>query len=209
MAQAKRKKTVKPSFDDMLGAAAAPVKKTSGRVVKEIITDAPKAVKEGISKVLKAKAAKKAAESEIKIGETPVIEFGQALKDERALNGDYNKSYKVQGLNDDEVITFVTANKFSYKEEDEEEVKDLMGEDDFDEMIPEDFQITVKKEVFADPKMQEFLMSKMGKRFAEFFEVTKTRKVIPTYDEKLYQKYDQEKIDDIKVFVKQAKPSIK
>jgi hypothetical protein len=57
--------------------------------------------------------------------------------------------------------------------------------------------------------MQKFMMDKFGKRFAEFFEVTKTRKVIPTFDEKLYRKYDQETIDDIKVYVKQAKPSIK
>jgi hypothetical protein len=207
MAQAKKK--TKPTFDEMLNNASAPAPKKSGRVVKEIITDAPKAVKEGISKVLKAKATKKAAESEIKIGETPVIEFGQTVKDKRAFDGDYNKSYKVQGLTDDEVITFVTANKFSYKPEDEAEVKNLMGEEDFDEMIPEGFQITVKEEVFADPKMQKFMMDKFGKRFAEFFEVTKTRKVIPTFDEKLYRKYDQETIDDIKVYVKQAKPSIK
>lgn len=205
MANAKRK----PTFDQMLETAAAPEKKTTGRAVKEIITDAPKAVKAGISKVLKAKAAKKAAESEIKIGETPVIEYGLNLKDERALNGDYNKSYKIQGTKKEEVITFVTANKFSYKAEDKEEVEDLMGEDNFDEMIPEDFQITVKAEVFADPKMQKFLMDKFGAKFSDYFEVTKGRKVIPTFDEKLYTKFDKETIDDIKVFVKQAKPSIK
>lgn len=207
MPNAKRK--TKPSFTDVLSNAAAPVKKTAAKAVKEIITNAPKAVKEGIHEVLEGKKMKKAGESKIKIGETPVIDFGQKIKDERALNGDYNKSYKVQGLTEDEVITFVTANKFSYKEEDEEEVTDIMGEDNFDEMIPEDFNITVKKEVFSDPKMQKFLMDKMGARFAEFFEVTKTRKVIPTFDEKLYQKYDQHTINDLKVYVKQSKPAIK
>ena len=75
--------------------------------------------------------------------------------------------------------------------------------------MPENFTITVKEEVFADPAMQKYLMTRMGDRFAEFFEVTKTRKVAPNFDEELYKRFDQEKIEDIKVFVKQAKPSLK
>lgn len=199
----------KLNFEDIVkSSATAPSKKKAGKVVREIITDAPDAVKEGISKVLAGKAKKKAGESEIKVGETPVIEYGLNLKDDRALNGDYNKSYKIQGENEEDVITFVTANKYSHSEEDQEEVAELMG-DNFDDLMPENFTITVKEEVFADPDMQKFLMSKMGERFADFFEVTKTRKVVPNFDEELYKRFDKEKIDDIKVFVKQAKPSLK
>lgn len=204
MAKAKLK------FEDVVKSnATAPVKKKAGKVQREIITDAPQAVKEGITKVLAGKRKKKAGESEIKVGETPVIEYGLNLKDDRALDGDYNKSYKIQGEEEDEVITFVTANKYSHKEDDEEEIAELMGEDNFDDLMPENFTITVKEEVFADPDMQKFLMSKMGDRFAEFFEVTKTRKVVPNFDEELYKRFDKDQIEDIKVFVKQAKPSLK
>jgi len=52
-------------------------------------------------------------------------------------------------------------------------------------------------------------MDKMGARFAEFFEVTKTRKVASNFDEELYKRFDAEKVEEIKFFVKQAKPAIK
>jgi hypothetical protein len=88
-----------------------------------------------------------------------------------------------------------------------------MGEDNFDELMPETFNMNIRQEVFSDPEMQKYFMStppnKMGDRFDEFYEVTKTRKVIPNFDEELYKRFDQETIDDIKVYVKQAKPSIK
>ncbi len=208
MAQAKRKKKQALSFDDVVKSnSSAPEKKTS-KVVKEIIKDVPESVRKAITKVLAGKAKKKAGESEIKVNEVPVIEFGQNLKDERAFSGDYSKSLKIEGENGD-VVTFVTANKFSHKAEDEEEIEELMGEDNFDELMPEMFTITVKEEVFADPDMQKYLMTRMGDRFAEFFNVTKSRKVISTFDEELYKRFDEEKVEDIKVLVKQSKPAIK
>lgn len=204
MAQAKL------NFEQVVESSATPKsKKAKSKVEKEIILDAPQEVKDAITKVIKAKADKKKAESEIKVNETPVIGFGKDLQDGRALSGDFNKSYKIQGANDEDVVTFVTANKFSHKEDDEEEIAELMGEENFDELIPKSYKITVKEEVFADSDMQEFLMTKMGKRFNEFFEVESSRKVVPTFDEELYKRYEQEEIDDIRVYVKQAKPSIR
>lgn len=200
----------KLSFENVVKDAATPKsKKAKSKVEKEIILDAPQEVKDSITKVIKAKADKKKAESEIKVNETPVIGFGKELQDGRALSGDFNKSYKIQGANDEDVVTFVTANKFSHKEGDEEEIAELMGEDNFDELMPKSYEIKVKEEVFADSDMQEFLMTKMGKRFNEFFEVESSRKVVSNFDEELYKRYEQEEIDDIRVYVKQAKPSIR
>lgn len=208
MAQAKKKSVL--SFGDVVSGSATPKsKKAKSKVEREIIVDAPKDVKEAISNVIKAKVAKKKAESDIKVNETPVIGFGNELKDERALNGDYNKSYKIQGTEEKDVVTFVTANKFSHKEEDEEELSEIMGEKNFDDLMPKSYEIKVKAEVFNDPDMQEFLMKQMGDRFQEFFEVESTRKVTSNFDEELYKRYEQEEIDDIKVFVKQSKPSIR
>lgn len=208
MAQAKKKSAL--SFGDVVSSSAQPKAKTAkAKVEREIIVDAPKDVKEAISNVIKAKVAKKKAESDIKVNETPVIGFGNELKDERALNGDYKKSYKIQGTEEKDVVTFVTANKFSHKEEDEEELSEIMGEKNFDDLMPKAYEIKVKAEVFNDPDMQEFLMKQMGDRFQEFFEVESSRKVTPNFDEELYKRYEQEEIDDIKVFVKQSKPSIR
>lgn len=208
MAKAKKKETF--DFNTLVEDSAKPKSKTKkGKVEKEIITDAPQEVKDAVSAVIKAKAAKKKAESDIKVNETPVIAFGSELKDDRALNGDYNKSYKIQGAEEEDVVTFVTANKYSHKEDDEEEISEVMGEDNFDELMPKAYEIKVKAEVFNTPEMQEFLMKQMGDRFNEFFEVESSRKVVSNFDEELYKRYDQETIDDIKVFVKQAKPSIR
>jgi hypothetical protein len=198
------------NFDDVVGSAAkTKTKKAKSKSEKEIILDAPAPVKEAISNVIKAKTAKKKAESDIKVNEVPVIEFGNELKDGRAFNGDYKKSYKIQGTNESEVVTFVTANKFSHTPEDEEDLAEIMGEENFEELMPKQFEIKVKAEVFADPKLQEFLMKQMGKRFDEFFEVETTRKVTSNFDEELYKKFDEDTVKDIKTFVKQSKPSIR
>lgn len=197
------------NFDEMVKASAKPkTAAKSKKQTKEIITNAPQAVKKAISKLIKAKSDKKKAESEIKVNENPIIEFGHELKDGRALDGDYNKSYKIQGDSDDDVVTFVTANKFSHKEDDEEELEEIMG-DDFEELMPKSYSIKVKAEIFNDPDMQKELMERMGDKFNEFFEVESSRKVIDTFDEELYKRFDKDQIDDIKVFVKQSKPSLR
>ena len=199
----------KLNFADMVEGAAKPKSKSASKKSdKEIISDAPEAVKNAITAVVKAKTEKKKAESDIKVNETPVIEFGNKLKDERAFNGDYNKSYKIEG-SEGETVTFVTANKFSHSEEDEDELSELMGEDNFEDLVPKDYTITVKGEVFNDPAMQEFLMKKMGDKFNDYFEVETNRKIIPTFDEELYKRFDEDKVADIKVFMKQSKPAVK
>jgi plastocyanin len=199
----------KLNFSDMVEEVAKPKSKsTSKKSDKEIISDAPEAVKKAITAVVKAKAEKKKAESDIKVSETPVIEFGNKLKDERAFNGDYNKSYKIEG-SEGETVTFVTANKFSHNVDDEEELAELMGEENFEDLVPKEQVLKVKDDIFTNPEMQEFLMKKMGNRFNEFFEVETSRKVIPTFDEELYKRFDEDKVADIKVFMKQSKPSIK
>jgi hypothetical protein len=198
------------NFEDIVKSSAKPKSKTSkAKSEKEIIVDAPKEVKEGITAVIKAKSEKKKAESNIKISETPVIEFGNNLKDERAFNGDYNKSYKIQGVDEKDVVTFVTANKFSHNEDDEEDLSELMGEENFEELMPKDYTIKVKAEIFNDPILQKELMKKMGSRFNDFFEVESNRKVIATFDEEIYKRFDADKVADIKVLVKQSKPSIR
>ena len=198
------------NFDEVVASSAKPkVKAAKKKSDKEIITNASQAVKQAVSNVIKAKAAKKKAESDIKVNETPVIEFGNTLKDENAFNGNYNKSYKIQGLNEDDVITFVTANKFSHKEEDEEEIAEIMGEENFEELMPKSYEIKVKAEVFNDPKLQKILMEKMGDRFNEFFEVESSRKVTENFDEEIYKRFDADTVQDIKVYVKQSKPSIR
>lgn len=198
------------NFDEVVASSAKPkTKATKKKAEKEIITNASKSVKQAVSNVIKAKAAKKKAESDIKVNETPVIEFGNMLKDERAFNGDYNKSYKIQGLNDEDVVTFVTANKFSHKEDDEEEIAEFMGAENFEELMPKSYEIKIKAEVFNDPELKKILMEKMGDRFSEFFEVESSRKVVSNFDEELYKRFDEDTIQDIKVYVKQSTPSIR
>jgi len=58
-------------------------------------------------------------------------------------------------------------------------------------------------------RLEKILMEKMGDRFNEFFEVESSRKVTENFDEEIYKRFDADTVQDIKVYVKQSKPSIR
>ena len=205
MAKATAKKAPKKSFDDILGSSSTTKKAAKKKASNSAINPVSKDVQEQINALLKAKAAKKVAESDIKKAETKIIEVGNALKDERAFKGAFSKSYRLG--DDDANVNFVTTNKWSFDEEDIEEITDILGEN-ADEMIIEQREVKLKDEVFSDPELREKFVKMVGDQFPEFFQTVVSHKVSDDFDEKIY-KLGKHKVDDLRMVMIQAKPSIR
>lgn len=182
-------------------------KKSKSKKDTGIITDAPAPVKNAIDKIIDAKKREKKAKSDRLANEAPVIEFFEGHRDSQALNSNFNKSYKIQGTTDDKVVNVVSANKWSFNDADIEEIAEILGED-LDSLLPPTYDIKVKPEIFENKEMQEALMEMVGDRFNEFFEVTKNRKPVEDFDKKIF-KLGKDGVDDLRVFMKQSKPSVR
>jgi hypothetical protein len=196
------------NFNEILDDIAKPVaKKKKGKKEKAIVTSAPDSVKVAIDNIIEAKAREKKAKSDRVANEAPVIEFFNTHRDNQALSSNFNKSFKIQGTSDDKVVNVVSANKWSFDEADIEEIAEILGED-LDDLMPPTYDIKVKPEIFDSEEMQEELMEMIGERFSEFFEVNKNRKPVEDFDKKIF-KYGKQGVEDLRVFMKQSKPSVR
>jgi hypothetical protein len=194
------------SFDDLLGTAKTTKTPKKKSKASALINAVPAKVQEAIDKLLAAKKAKKLAESEIKKNEPIIIEHGTNLKDEKAFDGDFKKSHKLG--NDESNVNMVTANKWSFSEGDVSEIKELLGED-ADEMIIQERDVKLKSEVFKNPELQHRFIKMVGKEFPEFFETVISHHVSEDFDEKIYKKLSKEELEDLRLLMKQSKPSLR
>ena len=193
------------SFDALIDGNVkkkAPVKKANKGT--EII-EVPDDIQDEIDILIEAKKAKKIAESDIKRAEPKIIDFGIKLKDQNAYKGVFNKSYKLG--NDDNHVNLITANKWSFNEDDVDEIKDLIG-DKADEMILEHKDVKLKSEVFSDIELQKKFVEMVGNAFPEFFETVVSHYVSEDFDKKVYE-LPKQKYEDLKLLIKQAKPSLR
>jgi hypothetical protein len=212
-AAAKKTKTAAvPNFMDTIAGNAKVAPTTKAKAADaSILTDAPKAVKEDITKIIKAKKVAKTAKSDITAAEKSIIDFGKKHKDERAFAGSFKKSYKIAGEGDD-TVTFVTANKFSFNTDDIGDIKEILGEK-ADEMLPSSYHVSIKPEIFEDTKegkaKQKELMELLGDRWADFFNTTVAYKPVDDFDSRIYQELDESGMKDLAVYMKQSKPSVR
>lgn len=179
-----------------------PVKKANK--VAEIIA-VPDDVQEEIDALIEAKKAKKIAESNIQKAEPKIIEFGIKLKDEKAYKGVFNKSYKLG--NDDNHVNMITANKWSFNEDDVDDIKEILGSSSAN-MILEHKDVKLKSEVFSDPELQKKFVEMVGNTFPEFFETVVSHYVSDDFDEKVYD-LPKQSYEDLKLLMRQSKPSLR
>jgi hypothetical protein len=180
-----------------------PAKKQDASIIK----DAPENVKADITKLIAAKKKAKEAKSEIANAEKSILVYGREHHDTEAFAGRFKKSHKIAGEGDD-TVTFVTANKWSFSPDDIEEVNEVLG-DAADDLIEKDYVVKINSEVFTDEAKQKELMELLGDRWNDFFETTVTYKVSSDFDEKVYTELKPDGLKDLKVFMKQSKPSIR
>lgn len=192
-------------FDAMLDTnkkkkTPAKAKKTSAAIIP-----VPANIQEEIDNLLQAKKDKKVAESNIKKAEPTIIEHGIQLKDEKAYSGKFQKSYKLG--TDDSHVNMVTANKWSFKEDDVDEIKDLLG-DAADDMLIEEKEVKLKADVFKDEDLKKRFVEMVGAEFPEFFETVVSHRVSDTFDEDIYD-LGEDTVEDLKLLMKQSKPSLR
>jgi hypothetical protein len=205
------KKVAVPNFMDTItnNAKVAPTTKAK-KVDDSILQNAPKEVKADISKIIAAKKAAKKAKSEITVAEKSIIEYGQRYKDIEAEDGRFKKSYKIAG-NGTDTVNFVTANKWSFNNDDINEIKDVIGPN-ADEMLPSSFNVSIKQEIFADTEegkaKQKELMELLGDRWNDFFDTTVSYKPVDDFDSRIYE-LDADKRNDLNVYMKQSKASVR
>ena len=191
-------------FDDLINTNVK--KKETRKASKksaEIIA-VPADVQAEIDNLLEAKKAKKKAESNIKKAEPTIIDHGVKLKDKNAYDGKFQKSYKLG--NDDSHVNMVTANKWSFKEEDVDQIKDILGEK-ADDMMVKETEVRLKPEVFKDPELKQKFVQMVGMDFPEFFETHVYHHVSDDFDEKVYDADID--LEDLRLLMKQSKPSLR
>jgi hypothetical protein len=177
-----------------------------------ILTNAPKAVKADITKIIKAKKVAKTAKADITAAEKSIIEFGKNHKDKLAFAGNFKKSYKIQGESVDDVVNMVTANKFSFNTDDIADIKEIIGEK-ADTMLPATYGVSIKSEIFEDTvegkAKQKELMELLGDRWNDFFSTTVSYTPCEDFDKLIYNELDEAKMKDLAVYMKQSKPSVR
>ena len=205
-AKAKKAENNVPNFMDAINANAKVEPKGKAKKVDDtIIQDAPTNVKADISLLIKAKKKAKEAKAEIASAEESILTFGRERHDNEAFAGRFKKSRKIAG-NDGDTVNFITANKWSFTPDDVPEITEILG--DNDDLIKKDYVVKINQEVFTDDAKQKELMALLGDRWNDFFETTVSYSVSENFDEAIY-KLESKKVADLKVYMKQSKPSLR
>jgi hypothetical protein len=203
------KKDATPDFmATITGNATVKSTTTAKTTDASIITNAPKAVKADVGKIIKAKKVAKTAKADITAAEKSIIDFGKKHKDKLAFAGNFKKSYKIQGETADEVVNFVTANKFSFNTDDIADIKEIIGKN-ADALLKAEFNVSIKSEVFTDDAKQKELMELLGARWNDFFDTTVSYKPVEDFDKLIYNELDEAEMRDLAVYMKQSKPSVR
>ena len=192
-------------FDEMLNSNVKPKETKKASKKSAEIIPVPANVQAEIDKLLEAKKAKKKAESDIKKAEPTIIDHGIQLKDGNAYKGSFQKSYKLG--NDDNHVNMVTANKWSFNEDDVDQIKEIIGENAND-MIIKNTEVRLKPNVFSDPELKQRFVQMVGMEFPEFFETHVSHHVSDDFDEKIYD-LGEETVEDLRLLMKQSKPSLR
>ena len=208
MPKANAKKAAAPNFMDTIAGNAKVAPTTKAKKVDDsILQNAPEEVKADVTKILAAKKTMKKAKSDVTVAEKSIIEFGKKHKNTEAFAGRFKKSYKIAGANDDSV-TFVTANKWSFNTDDIADIKEIIGKN-ADDLLPSSYNVSIKPEVFTDKEKQDELMKLLGTRWNDFFDTTVSYKPVEDFDAKIYTELNEEKMTDLAVYMKQSKPSVR
>lgn len=167
-----------------------------------------------VDEVVALKKTLKETKAELEGREAEVIEFCKNYQDEEGFNGNFQKSYRVQG--ETEIVTFVSSDKFSaFDPADVEPLKEALGKR-FSEFVAEKIQVTVKEEVFENESLQneltEVFKNAYGEswqeHFGKFFRAEQKIVATKDFDKRIYA-LGRKIVEKIRPYVKQAKPSIK
>lgn len=198
----------KPGLD--FGAALAATKKADSDTPKKgkmpVIADAPEEVKAAVDQYQEAAAQKKQAEGVMDVCGPVILDHARARMDADGFAGRFSGSYAIVGHTTTAKV--VSQNKYSLSADDEGQLAEILGEQ-FPNMIQKKFTVALKAEVFENPELQAALMEAIGDRFPEFFETKVSMGVCEGFNKEVYRVLSPESLENLRVFAKQYKPSIR
>lgn len=202
------KVTVEKVMDFKTALNANKTTKTSvKKSIMPIIEVTDKDVKNSITSFIDAQSREKIAKADKEFQASTIISYVRSIQDENAFNDNFSKSYQVKS--DVDMVKFIAVDKFSINSDDELEFKKLLGKK-FNMLMEAESTVTLKREIFEDEVLQLELMTLLGDKFDVFFDVDTTLKTKPDFDKNIYGVVKtQEKLDEVRVFAKQNKPSIR
>ena len=194
----------KPSFGAMLGAT----KKTEAAPKKGKMPtlDAPPEVREAVDRYQEAKATIKQAEAVCDVDGAIITGFVREKQDADGFARKFSGSYAVMGFKSTAKVVY--ANKYSLSGEDAAQLAEILGPN-FEPMITQKHTVSLKAEIFEDEALQAELMELVGDRFAEFFETKTTLGVCEEFNKIVYQVLKPEDLENLRVYARQYKPSIR
>jgi len=178
---------------------------------EKVIHPVSETVQTAIKAVISAKKAKKVAESNIKKNEPVVIDHGIRFQEDMFFDkSEFNKSYKFGDADDN--VTFVTANKWGFEQGDVGIIHEIIEDADgsVEDLMEQDEPIVkFKSEVFSDPVIQKELVKLVGKKFDRYFETIEGKWGVKEDFDKNVLKLGPGAVEDLKVYMKKSKPSLR
>jgi hypothetical protein len=164
-------------------------------------------IKRAVDDIQMQKAAIDELKTALAINAAKIYPFVQTIQDKDGFNRDYHNSYIVVG--NKEELTVQSTNKFSVNQEDLPEIKQLLG-DNFNRAFNENLSIKVKDTVLHNETLSERLLKLIGPEgLAEFFDVETTITPKANLTENIYTMITPKKLEKLRLFIRQAKPSLK
>ncbi len=193
-----------PSFGAMLGAT----KKTEAAPKKGKMptVDAPPEVKTAVDEYQEAKAQAKQAEAVMDVAGAVITGFVREKQDADGYAGKFSGSYALMGHKSTAKVVY--ANKYSLSPEDDAQLQEILG-DNFPAMVSRKFTVKLKDEVFESEEKQAALMALLGESFPEFFETRVSLAVCEGFNKEIYRVLKPEDLENLRVFARQYKPSIR
>jgi hypothetical protein len=174
---------------------------------KHPIVDGGKDVKDAVDNVISAKAEIKKQKAIQTANEEVILNHVKPIQDADGFAMNHSKTYEVLG--NDDSLKYVSANKFSVSIDDRDNLIELLGQDGFDERFEVKEELKAVDEIFTNEDLQKEVLDKLGDDlFARLFVHSETLKVKTDFDKKQY-KLDKDTLADLRIFAKQAKPSLR
>lgn len=203
------KKIAKPvnAFDAFAKPAAPAKKSASKKIAASNIT--PEVAK-AVDAIIETKAKIKALKAEEEQAEITIVEHVFPQQESEARNGNYCKSFTVQG--NEGVVTYTTQDKFSVpKEEDiQEEIRSLLGKE-FDKYFRMFRTVTFKDEAMQDAELVNDLVAvakEHGYDVTDVFTIVDSLATVKDMDEKQFE-LPKAKLATLRTLIKQYKATIK
>ena len=194
----------KPSFGAMLNKTKTT--ETAPKKGKMPTLEPTPEIKAAVDEIMGAKASIKQAEAILGINEPIVTDYVRAQQDADGYARKFSGSYQVMGNKATAKVIF--ANKYSVSADDAGQLEEILG-DEFPAMITQKFTVSLKAEVFEDEEKQARLMELLGDDFAEFFETKTSLGVCEEFNRTIYQVLEPEQLENLRIYAKQYKPSIR